>query len=396
MTGAGGRSTLRTALVAIGVLLVGANLRASITAVGPVLDTIRADVGINAAAASLLVGLPLLAFAVFSPIAPPIAARFGIERTLGGSLVVLAAGIVIRSLPVTAAIWVGTVLLGFAIALINVILPSLVKREYPSRIGTMTGLYSAVQSGFAAIAAGLAVPIASVAPQGWRLALGVWAGLAIIALAVFLPQLRNPHVPVTGPVATVRRSPWTTAIGWQVTLFMGLQSAAYYTVILWWPSIEHDHGVAPAVAGFHQFVFQMMGLTGTVVCAGVLHRLRDQRPIAATAALLLLFAVVGQLALPDLALLWMILAGLGCGFAIVLALSLFGLRTTHHSQAAALSGMAQAIGYTLAAAGSMAVGVLHDATGGWSASLIMLAVLMVVVLITGVLASRDRVLPPAR
>ncbi|GAB3795267.1 MFS transporter [Humibacter antri] len=400
----------------IGLLLVAANLRASITSVGPVIGDIRSDLGISAVTASVLISIPLVAFGLFSPIAPVIARRPGIERTLGVAIIVLAIGIVARSWPGQVTIWAGTVLLGLAIAVLNVLLPALVKRDYPHRVGTMTGTYSAVQTGFAAIAAGIAVPIADTSQHGWRLSLGIWAGLALVAFAVFLPQLRRgpesqrlpvarpeaqsvptapAHGSTTGQARAQRsyRSPWGTALAWQVTLFMGLQSTIFYTVVTWWPAVEQSSGVSPAAAGWHQFAYQIFGLIGTIACAAAISRLRDQRAIAVGVSVLMFAGILGQLTLPGLGLLWISVIGLGSGGSIVLALALFGLRTHHHGQSAALSGMAQSIGYLLAATGPIVISILHDASGAWAVPLIVMLCVVVVQVVFGMLGSRDRLLP---
>jgi len=181
----------------IGLLLIGANLRAAITSVGPVLGIIQQDQSLSAVAASVLISVPLVAFAIVSPLVPAISAQLGLERSLAAALAALAIGIVLRSAPPQPLLWVGTLLLGVGIALLNVLLPALVKRDFPQAIGQVTGTYSAVQSACAALAAGLAVPVAGESPQGWRLALGIWAGLALIALAVVIPRLRRSR-PVGG------------------------------------------------------------------------------------------------------------------------------------------------------------------------------------------------------
>lgn len=393
----------RGGMLFIGLLLIASNLRAAITSVGPVLGDIRADLGFSAVTASVLIAIPLVAFGVFSPVAPVIASRLGIERTLGAALVVLAVGIVLRSWPGQVTIWAGTVLLGLAIALINVLLPALVKRDYPSRVGSVTGTYSAVQSGVAAIAAGVAVPIAGAADHGWRLSIGIWAGLALVALAMFLPQLRvgpdRQTAPRTSTVdeaahqtsaARGYRSPWGSALAWQVTLFMGLQSTIYYTVVTWWPAVEQAGGLSPAMAGWHQFAYQMFGLVGTVLCAATISRMRDQRVLAVAVSVLMFAGILGQLLVPGIGLLWVSLIGLGSGGSIVLALALLGLRTRHHGQSAALSGMAQSLGYLLAACGPIVFSVLHDATSAWVVPLMLLLGVVIVQVVFGLLGSRDR------
>ena len=424
--------TLRPGLVLVGILLVAANLRASITVVGPLLGEVRDDLALSAAASSALVSLPLVCFAVFSPVAPAIAHRLGHERTLGLSLAVLALGIVTRSLPWAPLLWVGTVLLGLAIATMNVLLPALLKRDFPRDAGRLTGVYSAVQSGAAAAASGLAVPVAGVVVGAWRGAFGVWAGLALVGLGVFAPQLvrrataapgrgparpgeplapSGPARPGTGdpaptpssppaarsPQRSPGHSPWRAPLAWQVTLFMGLQSTLFYCVLTWWPSIEQTHGASTAAAGLHQGLMQVCGIAGSLLAAALLHRSQeDQRLLATLLVPLPALAVVGELAAPGLAIVWNVLLGLGTGGLIVLALALFGLRTRHHREAAALSGMAQSVGYLLAAAGPPVLGALHDATHGWTVPLLVLLGLQAVQLVAARLASRPRFVDAGR
>ena len=347
--------------------------------------------------------LPVIGFAVISPIAPAVARRIGLEWSLGSSLLLLAVAIVGRSLPIPGAIWVGTALLGAAVAMLNVLIPALIKREYPSRVGQMTGIYSAVQSGMAAVAAGLAVPIAGFTDAGWRLSLGIWAALALIGFGVFLPQLRSRHsvaqtavdagavADTDAPAAPGRVGPmWRSALAWQVTLYLGLQSTIYYTAITWWPAIEHSDGLSVSLAGWHQFVFQGFGIVGSLAAAALLHRMRAQSGLAAAAAVLAFIGIGGQLLWPALGIVWVIFVGTSGGASISIALSLFGFRTRNHVQAASLSGMGQSVGYLLAAFGPILVGVLHDATGSWEGPLLLLLAVTVGIFVTGCLAGRAR------
>ncbi|RZT85108.1 CP family cyanate transporter-like MFS transporter [Pseudonocardia sediminis] len=394
----------RLSLALVGLLLIGANLRAGITAVGPVLDDLRLDLGLSSSTASALISVPLVAFAVLSPVAPAVARRFGVERVLGASLALLAVSIVVRSAPWgvgtlsgVVSLWVGTAGLGVAVAFLNVVLPVLVKRDHPDRIGAMTGLYSSVQSAAAAVAAGLAVPIAGTVQHGWRLSLGIWAGLALIGLAVFLPRMRRraavtpPPAPTGSPGAPARPI-WRSALAWQVTVFMGLQSTVYYTLITFLPSIEQAVGTSAAAAGWHQFVLQILSIAGALSSAALIQRLPDQRPLALAYALLCGVGVAGILLVPPLAVLWVAAIGVGVGGGVVFALSLFGLRTADHHRAGTLSGMAQCLGYLVAAAGPPAIGALHDATGSWTPPLLVVLAMLAVALVAGVLAGRNRVL----
>jgi len=388
---------LRPGLALAGILLVAANLRASITTVGPVIAEVQHELHLASVAASVLVSLPLVAFAAISPLAPPLARRIGIEPALAAALGLLALGIALRSVPGPWELWVGTALLGVAIAVLNVVLPALVKRDFPGRIGQITGAYSSVQAIFAALAAGVAVPLAGAGQTGWRLSFGVWAGLALIALAVMLPLSRRPSLPVQegvaeGVVAAPHRSPWRTALGWQVTIFMGLQSVTFYVLVTWLPSIERAGGVPAAQAGIHQFLFNALGIVGSLTSATLIPRRGGQRLIAMVSPSIYTIAIVGLLMLPRAGVLWACLAGAAGGSMIVLALSLFGLRTRHHTQAATLSGMAQSLGYLFAAAGPIGIGAIHDATGLWTPALVIIAAVGLTLVGVGFLVSRHRLI----
>jgi len=385
-------------LLIVGILLIGANMRASLTSVGPLLDDIQLDLGLSSAAGGLLTALPLLAFALLSPVAPLVAARLGMERTLWGGLVLLTIGILLRSMPATGAIWVGTALLGAAISFFNVLLPSLVKRDFAGKAAVVIAAYAATQTVVGAVASGIAVPVAGSEPDGWRLALGFWAGASAIAAAVWVPHLRAKTVPrhtksgALDPHPTEYRSPWGSALGWQVTAFMGLHSLVFYDIIAWLPSIAHDEGVSAQTAGWYLFAYQVVAVLANLSTPILMRRFPDQRILGLVCSTLILLGMAGLLVAPGLALLWVVVAGLGAGMALVLTLTLFGLRTTHHGQAAALSGMAQCVGYTLAAAGPVVIGALHDATDDWTVPLALLTALAAVQAVVAFLAGRQKVI----
>src|SRR4051794_1416408 len=388
----------RPVLLIVGILLIGANMRASLTSVGPLLDDIQLDLGLSSAAGGLLTALPLLAFALLSPVAPLVAARLGMERTLWGGLVLLTGGILLRSTPATGAIWAGTALLGAAISFFNVLLPSLVKRDFAGKAAVVIASYAATQTVVGAVASGIAVPMAGSEPDGWRLALGFWAGASAIAAAFWVPQLRAKTVPrhtksaALDPHPAEYRSPWGSALGWQVTAFMGLHSLAFYSIIAWLPSIAHDEGVSAKSAGWYLFGYQVVAVLANLATPILMRRFADQRILGLVCSSLILVAMAGLLVAPGSALLWVLVAGLGAGMSLVLTLTEFGLRTVHHGQAAALSGMAQCVGYTLAAAGPVAIGALHDATDAWTAPLSLLAACAVAQVVFAVLAGRQKVI----
>jgi CP family cyanate transporter-like MFS transporter len=400
--------TLRPALLLAGIFLLAANMRAALTVVSPLMGEIKGDLGIGSAGASALISLPLLCFAGVSPLAPKLARRFGTEATLTSALVVLMIGIVLRSLPIAALLWIGTVLIGSAIACINVLLPSLLKRDFPEKVGSLTGLYNGVQSAFAALAAGFAVPIAGIPGSGWRIALGCTAAVAVIGLGVMLPQLRvNAPVPRTlehtelpdaaassgaagtSAASAARPSLLRSATAWQVALFMGLQSCVFYSMVTWWPTIEHAYGISTSLAGTHAAVFQATGIIGSLTTGAALKRV--PAPATVIPVVFSVLGIFGMAAFPAAALVWTIIIGLGAGGCIVAALALFSARTRDHHRAAALSGMGQSVGYLLAAAVPPTLGALHDASGGWQVPLLTLGGIIVAALVFAVLGSRDRV-----
>ncbi|CAI1185786.1 Inner membrane transport protein YeaN [Serratia ficaria] len=391
------RSRLRHPwLPIVGIMLIAANLRAALTSVGPLLEQIQRQLALSATAAGLLNSLPLILFAVLSPLTPSLAKRVGIERTLGIALALLVAGILLRSLPQSVMLWLGTVLIGAAIAFANVVLPTLVKRDFPQRAAAMIAAYAAVMSLVAATASGLAVPLATLQDLGWRFSLLCWGLPALLALAAWLPQLRRPAVPVANDAQTGRpirlRSPWGSALGWQVAMFMGLQSITFYTIIGWFSAFAASHGTSPQQAGFELFVYQVVAIAANFVMVFLLPRARDQRAIALCSSLLIFIGVGGLLLFPGHSLAWLIFAGLGAGSSLVLALSFFGLRSQHHQQATLLSGMAQSVGYLLAALGPTLFGLLHDLTQGWRLPLAVLLCLTLLQMLFGVLAGRNRVI----
>lgn len=381
--------TARRVLMIAGFLLLAANLRAALTSVGPLLETIRADIGLTAGAAGFIGALPLLTFAAVSPQVPRLARRFGTDRLLWSALALLAFGIVLRSLPVTGLLWVGTVLLGAAIAAGNVLMPSLIKRDFPDHVSAVTGVYTAVIGIIASTAAGVAVPMANALPGGWRTALGVWAGFVLIALAVWTPRLtrREPRAPL--PEVTKGRTPWRSPLAWECAAFMALSATGFYTVLSWYPSILVSYGTTATTAGWLLFAYQIVGVLMSAVVPLLLVRLRDQRAVAATSSLLAMTGYLGLLIAPDLAVVWVLITGVGAGALFFLALAFFSLRAADPRSSAALSGMGQSVGYLVAAIGPTLFGALHDATGGWRVPLSVLVGVAAVHALIGLRAGRD-------
>ena len=387
-------SSLRVGLLVVGIVIAGANLRAALTAVGPLVREIRADTGISSGAAGLLTTLPLLCFAALSLPAPALARRFGLRRVLTGGLLLLAAGIALRSAPGIVALFAGTTLLGLAIAVSNVLLPSLVKREFPAHTGLVMGVYITVMNSGAALGAGVSVPLAQQG-FGWRGALGVWALPALLATLVW--YLLRGDRPVSPVAASARGGLWRSPLAWHVTLFMGLQSVVFYASIAWLPEVLQSGGLSAAQAGWLVSLMQFVGIPAALFAPILAGRRPAQRGLLAAAALLSGAGILGLLLSSGaLTILWVSLLGLGQGASISLALTLFALRTADAAGAAALSGMAQSAGYLLAAAGPFLFGVLHDLTQSWRLPLALLFAVTVALLFAGLGAGRDAYVTPER
>jgi CP family cyanate transporter-like MFS transporter len=233
-------------LLGLVVALVAFNLRPAVASVGPVLPEVRTDLSLSGVGASFLTFLPVLCFGLLAVAAPRLARRSGIEPVLLGMLVVVAVGLAGRVVDGSGLLYLGTALAGGAIAVGNVLVPPLIKRDFPDRTGLMMGVYTMAVSGSAAVAAGLTVPAGDAIGFGWRGALGVWAVPAVLAAAAWLPQVRahtRPAEPPPGP-SLVR-----SGLAWQVTVYFGLQSLSFYAVLAWLPSIYREYGMSPAAAG---------------------------------------------------------------------------------------------------------------------------------------------------
>jgi len=338
----------------------------------------------------MLTTLPLLAFGLVSPLAAGVGRRLGIERSLLVALVLICLGIGLRSLPSTALLFCGTAIIGCGIALGNVLLPGLIKRDFSQHVARMTGAYSITMGGAAALGSAMVVPLA-LAGFGWHGALLMLMVFPLLALLVWLPQTRKTATaPLTGSGAMHNRGIWRSALAWQVTLFLGINSLVYYVIIGWLPAILQSLGYSEAQAGSLHGLLQLATAAPGLAIPLILHRLKDQRAIAVIVALMCAISACGLWFWPGQAVVWTLIFGFGSGATMILGLTFIGLRANSAHQAAALSGMAQTIGYLLAACGPPLMGKIHDANGDWQIPLIAVALISVVMALFGALAGRDR------
>ncbi|MGA2802911.1 MAG: MFS transporter [Acidimicrobiales bacterium] len=388
-SGAGTRR--RRLLLAIGLLLVSLNLRPSMSALSPVLGAIRKSTGLSAAGAGLLTTLPLICFGLLAPVAPRLVRRRGTGGVLLGCLVVLFAGILVRSTDY-AGLFAGTLMIGIAVAIANVLMPGIVKRDFPGHVGLMTGLYTALLSAGAALAAATTAPLARALGGDWRLATGAWAFPVVVAIAVIVPLRTHAH-PATEVVVVSEptRALWTSPVAWSVTLFMGMQSLEFYSALAWLPTVFHDRGVPIVNAGLLLAVTNTVAIASALVTPWIAHRVGDVRLAVLGAVVLAALGLTGLLVDPHhFDALWAVLLGGGQGASISLALMMMVLRSCNQYEAMALSGMAQGVGYLIAAVGPTLVGALYDLAHSWDLPLAVLLGLLALQAGAGYLAGRDR------
>jgi len=385
-----------------GIVALALNLRAAINSLPPIFPELQHALRLSGPQITVLATIPVLCFGVFPVIAAPLSRRFGEERVLGISLSLVAAGLILRGALPGSLLYPGTVLACGAIALMNVLLPSLIKRRQPSRAGLLIGLYLLSLAVGAVLGSLLAVPAYRYAARApWlggpvRFSLWLWAVPAAIAFAAWLPQWRYRTAPGTGAAALIPRVAVARhALAWQVTAFMGLQSLSYYATLSWLPTLLRDRGATAAHAGE---LLALMNLGNAVTCMLIpvlAHRRPGQRVLVVPTVIATAAGIAGALYGPlGSTWAWILLLGLAQGSALGLGIFFAMARAPDPVTAVSLSALAQGAGYLLAATGPLAVGLLHASTGGWDIPIALLLVLCAAELAAGWLAARDRVLPP--
>lgn len=355
------------ALLVAGIIFVAINLRPALAAVGPLVGLIRDSTGLSNSMLGLLTSLPLIAFGVVSNFTSLFTKRFGISGTLAGALMLLVIGIIIRSLPSVAALYAGTAILGVAIALGNVLIPGLVKRNFPHKSGKITSLYSTVLGIGAALAAGISLPLAIDFNLGWRGSLGVWAVLAAISFFVWLPQLwRIKKSNSNRSFRAAMKNLGGSKLAWKIALYMGLQSFGFYVILAWLPEIIQSRGFDSTYGGWMLSLSQATGVLGSLLVPTLAGKRKNQRGMVLFLSIVEAVSLIG-LMLPQIGMtpVWVSLIGFALGGTFSLALLFIVLRTNDSETATELSGMAQSIGYFIAAIGPVVFGSVFDFTGSW-------------------------------
>ena len=375
-------------LLGLSVVLIAFNLRPVFASLSVVLPEIIAATGLSSTAASLLTTLPVVCLGVFAPLAPLLGRRLGTERTLLGCMALIFIGTLLRGSGSVALLFIASAIAAAGIAVSNVLLSGLVKRDFAQQAALMMGLYTMAVCGGAAAAAGFTVPLEHAMGGGWTWALAMWAVPAGVVTLLWATQAWS-LAPVASEAAYTVRGLWRDKLAWQVTFFMGLQSALAYIVMSWLAPILRERGLGDAEAGF---VLSLSIITQVITCLvvpAIAVRFRNQVGVAVVLAVLIVAAMLGCLLTPLSGIwAWAVLLGIAQGGSFALALTFIVLRSPDAHVAAHLSGMAQGVGYVVASLGPLLVGLLRGWTGGFAATAWLFVALGVALVVAGLGAGR--------
>lgn len=375
-------------LVLVGIVVLGFNLRPAAVSVGPVLDEITGSLGMSGTTAGVLTTLPVLAFASFGALAPDLARRAGVHRVTLVSLMAVVVGLSVRAR--TEEIWVFLLmslvaLAGMATA--NVLLPSLVRLHFPHRVGLLTSLYTTSMAIGLTLASVLTVPI-SEQLGSWRWGLLAWALTAAVAALPWLGLIRHDRALTAVTHTILLRDVARTRLGWAMALFFGLQSLQAYSIFGWFAQVYRDAGFSPSTAGLLLGVITAMSIPLSFMIPSLAARMHDQTWLILALGVCYPIGYVGLILAPEAgAWVWAVLVGAAASI-FPLVLTLIGLRARTSQGTAALSGFTQSVGYLIAAIGPFGMGVLYDATGGWTVPLSLLCVIAVAQVAAGLTVAR--------
>ncbi|ULN44439.1 MFS transporter [Mycolicibacterium crocinum] len=377
------------AVLVVAVVLTALNLRPAVTSVGPVLGDMQRALGASAVWAGVLTTLPGLCFAGAGLASAALSRRFGLGRSISLALATLIVGLLVRVLDGPYVVIGGTLVATAGIAVINVLIPVVIKQSFPAQLGLMTGIYTAALQGGGALGSAVTPPLENIY-GGWRPALGAWAVLAVVALLIWLIAARHVENPVAAADSGERRSLIRNPLAWTVTLFFGTQSLLAYIMMGWLPEVFIDNGVGKTSAGLLVGLLSVIAVPISLVLAPMAARSQNQSGWIAALGVCGFAGVVGLLVAPGFSpLLWSVLVGIGMSV-FSLALTVIALRSRTPEDTVQLSAMAQGFGYLLAGVGPFLFGTLHDVTGGWTVPFIMVLGVYVVQMVLGVLAGRNR------
>ena len=382
-------------LLFLGLIFVAVNLRAPITAVGPLVSTMKGELPFSSGVFGLLTTIPLIMFALLSPFVRRISDRLGAGKTLLYAVVAILIGVALRSYGGGFGLFCGTLLLGAGIAIGNVLVPGIIKARFPERLGLATGAFTISMTSFAAVSAALSYPLSKLPNMGWRNSLAVWIGLAVVGILVWLPQRGlaiSQNSVTTTSAPEQEKSVWRTKLAWWLTVLMGAQSFLFYFFAAWLPSIALSKGLTPETAGYLAFAFQLTTIPAAFLIPAIATRLKDQRGLISIVAVLYIVSLCGLVFAKSIAFLTVsvMFYGFSTGSCFNLCMLLIGLRTRSAERATSLSGMVQSLGYGFGALGPLLGGWLFDWTGGWNAAFVCVGILIVIIFFSGRQAGKNQ------
>ncbi len=386
-------SKMKKLLMLLGIIFIASNLRAPLTSVGPVISEISKSLALSNTTAGLVTTIPLMAFGFLSSMVPKISRRYGMELVLLGSLILLSIGLVIRPYGSLVTLFLGAALVGIAITVGNVLMPAYIKSNYQKNVGTMMGIYSVAMNLTAALAAGFSISLGKFTEMGWKGSIGVWLVLSIATILIWLPQVKKKQAVEgsnRGFTEEKKVNMYSSKLAWAVTVFMGVQSLLFYCLAAWLPKVAITWGIPKEDAGWLLSYMQFAQLPMTFIGAIIASKLSNQKLLAIGTGVLFAIGIAGLLIFKvNMIALWCVLIGTASGLAFSLSMLFFVLRTSSTTQAAELSGMAQSIGYLIAACGPPVFGALFDVTQSWSMSLMFLLVMSITLIVSGGIAGKN-------
>lgn len=381
-------------MILLGILFISFNLRAPITAVGSIVEMIQADSSLSNAVAGFITTLPLIAFAVVSPFVSTLSSKIGHARTMFLGLLFILFGEVCRSYTGAIGLFIGTAIIGIGIAIGNVIIPGIIKLHFSEKVGFVTSIYTSGMCIFAAVGAGVSVPLAKGLDLGWKHTLCVWFILTAVTILIWLPQTKEKATTVTSQNNKKDGcSVWKSPLAWWVTLFMGTQSLLFYSLVAWLPTIVVSKGLSQGFAGNMALLFQLMAIPATLIIPTLCDKLKDQRSLIYIVCIIYasgmsLFLLGSNSLLITLA---VILMSIGMGGSISLSIAFISLRSPNAQKAAQLSGMSQSAGYLFAALGPIVTGYIYDLKSTWSIPIVLFILLIAFLCVCGYFAGHGMI-----
>lgn len=383
-------------LLVMGIIFVSFNLRPAITSVGPLIGTIRDDVGFSNWSVALLTSLPLIAFAIMSPIAPKLANRLTNEWTLALGLLILIIGIGMRSVSIVIFLFAGTLCIGLGIAICNVLLPGVIKEKFPKKVAIMTSIYTTAMGIFATTASGVSIPIADGLQLGWQIALLAWIFPALIGVILWFVIAKKNKQESSDKLSFLENKGnsgiWKSTLAWKVALFMGFQSLIFYVTISWLAEILIDFGMEQTTAGFMVSYVQLLGIPVSFIIPILAVKWKSQSMLVLGVNSLYIIGILLLLMRPSFGIILVAVAFLGIASSsnFAMALTFLSIRAKSAKDAADLSGMAQSVGYILAASGPILIGYIYDVTAGWTIPLGSLVLITVAIIYFGMQAGQNK------